>query len=435
MSAFLALVRTDLRLYLTDPRALLISLVAPVLIAAFMGSVLGGAPKKPTPIPVGIVDLDASEVSQRIVAGLRSDPAFDLRALAEAAAVEQVRKGSLRAAAVIPSGFGEQAVAALFRPDAQRPEIVVHVDPSQSMTRPMIEGLLAQHVIESVTASAFNSATGVRAIGSLREDIAAGGAIDPGARTDLLSMFDSIQRVQARSANQAADTSGTAAAAAAVGLRMPYRTRSVEVTGGDDTPYNAYAHSFAGMSVQFVLLMGVDLGVALLLMRKLGLWQRLRAAPLSRGTLIGARIASGTAIATLLMAGIYIAAVVLFGVRVLGSLAGFVAVVVSFALMASTMGLLIAAVGRTPGATRGLAIVVTLLLVMLGGAWVPTFLFPEWLASLTRFIPTRWAIDGLDAMTWRAQGIDAVLIPVLAMLGCSALFAALAVRGFRWQEN
>ncbi len=177
------------------------------------------------------------------------------------------------------------------------------------------------------------------------------------------------------------------------------------------------------------------IGVGLLLMRKPGLWRRLRATPLSRVTLIGARIASGTVIATLLMAGIYVAAAAFFGVRVLGSLVGFVTVVVSFTLMAPMMGLMIAAVGRTPDATRGLAIVVTLLLVMLGGAWIPTFLFPEWLASITRFIPTRWAIDGLDAMTWRAQGIDAVVIPVLAMLGCSALFAALAVRGFRWQED
>lgn len=435
MSAFLAMVRTDLRLHLMEPRTLLVSLLAPVLIAAFMGSVLGGPPKKPARIPVGIVDLDASEVSQRIVASLRGDAAFEMRALSEPAAVEQVRKGTLRAAAVIPRGFGEQAVAALFRPDASRPEIAVHLDPSQSMTRPIIDGLLAQHVIESVTASAFNGPAGSRAVDALRRDVAADGTIDPGARADLVTMFDSIQRVQARGAEPAGAASGAAAAPAAVGLGVPYRTRSVEVAGNEGKPYNAYAHSFAGMSVQFVLLMGVELGVALLLMRKLGLWRRLQAAPVSRGTLIGARVVSGATIAALLMTGIYFAAMLFFGVRVLGSAAGFVAVILSFSLLASTMGLLIAAVGRTPGATRGLAIVVTLLLVMLGGAWIPTFLFPDWLASLTRFLPTRWAIDGLDAVTWRAQGFEAVLMPVLAMLGCSVLFATLAVRGFRWREQ
>ena len=47
---------------------------------------------------------------------------------------------------------------------------------------------------------------------------------------------------------------------------------------------------------------------------------------------------------------------------------------------------------------RCIAIVATLLIVMLGGAWVPTFIFPEWLQTATLVIPTRWAIDGLDAM-------------------------------------
>jgi hypothetical protein len=32
--------------------------------------------------------------------------------------------------------------------------------------------------------------------------------------------------------------------------------------------------------------------------------------------------------------------------------------------------------GKTPEATRGLAIFATLIMVMFGGAWVPEFLFP-----------------------------------------------------------
>jgi len=72
-----------------------------------------------------------------------------------------------------------------------------------------------------------------------------------------------------------------------------------------------------------------------------------------------------------------------------GSVAGFFLVVTAFALLTSTFGLLIAALGNTPEATRGIAILATLMLVMLGGAWVPTFVFPEWLQSVTMFVPTR----------------------------------------------
>ena len=131
-------------------------------------------------------------------------------------------------------------------------------------------------------------------------------------------------------------------------------------------------------------------------MRRLGIWKRLRAAPVSRRLLLGSRILSGTVIALLLLAGIYAAAIAFFGVRIEGSVIGFVAVALAFSLLTATFGLLIAAIGRTPEATRGIAIVATLLLVMLGGAWVPTFVFPEWLQTATLVVPTRWAIDGLD---------------------------------------
>ena len=43
------------------------------------------------------------------------------------------------------------------------------------------------------------------------------------------------------------------------------------------------------MGVEFILFMGLDAGIALLL-RQSGLWQRLRAAPLSRTALLGSRI-------------------------------------------------------------------------------------------------------------------------------------------------
>src|SRR6185436_6864026 len=146
------------------------------------------------------------------------------------------------------------------------------------------------------------------------------------------------------------------------GFSMPFITESREVTGRTNARYNGYAHSFAGMGVQFILFMGIEVGVGVLLMRRMGLWKRLRAAPVSRRLLLGSRIASGTLIAAILLAGIYAAAILAFGVRIEGSVVGFVAIALAFAILTSTFGLLIAALGRTPEATRGLAVLATLLL-------------------------------------------------------------------------
>src|SRR5258708_27440748 len=110
-------------------------------------------------------------------------------------------------------------------------------------------------------------------------------------------------------------------------------------------------------------------------------------------------------------------------------------VAIAFSLLAATTGLMISALGRSVGATRGVAMFSVLILVMLGGAWVPSFLFPEWLQQMTEFVPTRWAVDGLDNTTWRGLPLEYGLKPAAILVGWSALFAAIAVWRFNWEDD
>ena len=384
-AAFRALVRKDLILYFSNRRALVMSILAPIVIAAFFGAIFGSGMDKPTRIPVAIADRDGSTLSRAVAAAVKADAAFDVKEGDEAAVIALAREGKVRAAIVLPAGFGEQARTALLA-GAEKPVVAVHYDPSQATAMTLVRGLLAQHVMKALGES----------VGSAM----AGGAGATGA--------------------------------SAFGL--PFATRSVESTGRTDRPYNGYAHSFAGMGVQFILFMGIEVGVGVLLARRLGLWKRLRAAPLSRSLLLGSHIASGAITAVVLLAIIYAAAIGIFHVRIDGSVTGFVGIAVAFALLTSSFGLLIAAIGKTPEATRGLAIFATLVMVMLGGAWVPSFVFPPWLQTASLIVPTRWAVDGLDAMTWRGLGFDAAIAPIAVLLAFSALFAAIAIWRFDWEE-
>lgn len=49
-------------------------------------------------------------------------------------------------------------------------------------------------------------------------------------------------------------------------------------------------------------------------------------------------------------------------------------------------------------------------------------------------VPARWAVDGLDAMTWRGLGLRGAVAPTCVLLGFAAAFGALAVARFRWDE-
>jgi ABC-2 type transport system permease protein len=188
------------------------------------------------------------------------------------------------------------------------------------------------------------------------------------------------------------------------------------------------------MGIQFLLFAAANLGIEILLERQRGLWKRLRSAPVSRHALLAGKAASGTIISLMTLLVSFGFAMLVFHVRIEGSVIGFFSVALACAMMAATFGLLVAALGKTPATARGVTTLAVLLMVMLGGAWVPTFVFPPWLQKLTVVVPARWAVDGLDAMTWRGIGFSGAIAPTLVLLGFAGAFASVALARFRWEE-
>jgi ABC-2 type transport system permease protein len=426
-TAFRALVRKDMRIFFSDRRAVLMSFVAPIAIASFFGYLFGGGGNHAnSAIPVLIVDQDSSAVSRSIISRTTADKALQVKAADAEQARAAVRKGSATVAVIIPKDFGRDAARALFAP-GQKPRLDLLYDPSHGAELAMVNGMLTGDVMQAVAQEAFSGQTGQQ---MLREEIATVGAspMPVADRASLLQMLSAVERWNERSPR--AGGSGRGADV----FSIPFDAHAEAITSAVGVAYNGYAHAFAGMGVQFILFMGLDAGIALLLLRQRGLWQRLRAAPVSRGMLLGSRAVSMALIALIILLTLFGFARAVFGVRVDGSMAGFLAVCVSFALMTASFGLLVAALGKTPEATRGLSIFATLMMVMLGGAWVPSFLFPAWLQKLTVIVPTRWAMDGLDAMTWRGLGFSSALLPVAGLLTATLIFGSLALMRFRWED-
>lgn len=427
-SAFATLVYKDLVLYFSNGRALVMNLLAPIAIAAFFGFLFNTDSGKTARLPVTVIDADGSAISKKIVDAMKREASLELRDFTREEAMAELRAGKLRAVTILPAGFGAQAGSAFFGP-GPKPVVELHYDPSQSMALPMVRGVLTQHIMQAVSGELFGGGLqGQNFFSKAKEELQKDAQVPAAAREELISLFDAVVKVQKRSSEM--QTQGGAAPQ----LGQPFETRETAMTSGTARKYNSYAHSFAGMGVQFILMMGIELGVGLLLMRRQGLWQRLRAAPVSRALLLGSRTVSGAIIAAILMLAVMAAGMILFGVRIEGSFLGFLGLTIAFAFLTASFGLLIAALGRTPEVTRGLAIFATLLLVMLGGAWVPSFVFPEWLQTVSLVIPTRWAVDGFDAMTWRGLPLQDAWAPMGVMLAFSVVFAGIAIRRFQWTE-
>lgn len=426
---FRALVRKDLQLFFVDRRALLMSFAIPIVIGSFFGYVLGGAGDRPNQSKIAVltVDQDHSAISSEIVSRLSGELALDVKPSTSGEARALVRKGTAYVAVIIPPNFGQDAARAFFGP-RQKPEIDVLFDPSHTAERAMVTGILAGDVMQSVSKEMFTGQTGRKMVKDSLAQVEQSPVLPVEDKKPLEDLLRSVDRWNQQS-NQ------NVAGGVSRGLSMPYTTREEAVTARQNVKYNGYAHAFAGMVVQFVLFLGIDVGIGLLQQRQRGLWKRFRAAPLSRGLLLGSRAFSAAILAFLVVQVNFLFARLVFGVRVEGSILGFLGISAAFALMTAGFGMLVATLGKTPEATRGLSIFATLIVVMLSGAWIPMFLFPQWLQKLTLVVPTRWAMDGLEAMTWRGLGLQAALAPIAVLLLFAALFGALAVARFQWEAE
>jgi ABC-2 type transport system permease protein len=426
LSAFTALVRRDLRLFFQDRRALTMSFAAPIVIGSFFGYLFGNAGDRPaSKIPIAIVDQDSTPLTRKLIEALAKDQSLEVTPRARADAEAGVRGGKITVAAVIPKGFGEQSGRAFFRGE-EKPEIQLMYDPSHGAEMAMVRGMLTQHVMETVSNDVFRGENSQKLVDDALRDLQGSQSMNPGDRKALVDMLQGVGNWNQRRRSNPGGTGGG-------GFNLPYTVKEEAVTARKGVTYNAMAHAFAGMSVQFILFMGIDAGMIVLMQRRTGMWKRLQAAPLSRWTVISARAASAGITAMMILAVVFSFARIVWGVRIEGSFAGFLMICAAFSVMTAMFGLLIAVLGKTPEGARGISILVTLILVMLGGSWVPSFLFPQWLQRISFLIPTRWAVDGLDGAVWRGYTTQALLAPAGALLVFAALFGLVAVWRFRWE--
>jgi ABC-2 type transport system permease protein len=429
MVPFLALVRKDLKLFFSDRRSVVVGILVPIVLASFFGYLFGGqrGDAETSKVSVLMIDQDGSDISHDLMAQLAGDRMLNVKPSTLDAAREAVRKGKATAAIVVPKDFGRNAGRALFT-GANKPDLSLLYDPSHSMELGLVKGILSGAVMQSVSKEMFNGSSGREMLDESLARVENSPELSPEDRKALRDVLSGARELNERRA-------GTGQGALSGGLTIPFQTRDEAITSGGNVAYNGYAHSFGGMGIQFILFMGLDVGITLLMLRRTGLWQRLRAAPLSRTMLLGSRTVSASLTAGFILAVLFTFARLVFGVRILGSFPGFVLVCAAFSLMTAAFGLMIAALGETVEATRGYSVMATLVLVMLGGSWVPTFVFPKWLQKLTVVVPTRWAMDGLDAMTWRGLGFSAALAPIAVLLLFTLLFGAIAVMRFRWRTD
>lgn len=375
------LVKKDFLVFVSDRKAMIITFLVPICIATFLGSIMGnisGGGSESIKIPILVVDEDKSPVTAQILTAITGSKSFTTQVVSLENAKQQIHDGRVGTAVIFGKGFGPAAAASLMAgSNASRPTLQVLTDPSKSMETQAAEGQLIQTIVPAIVK---------------------------------------------QSVGQAPD--------------LPFKVENVPQTSGQKPiPWSGSAHAFAGLGVQALFFGAMEAAMGIMRDRRMGIWSRLRASPASKWTILFGKFVGSTLLAFLIFMGVFAVGALVYGYRILGSWPGFLLVCIGIAAMTAAAGLFIAALGRTEQQSRGLSILVILSMLMLGGAWVPIFVFPQWVQSISLLTPVRWAVDGIDLMTWRGGSFS----DAARCAGMLALFAAIlalvAGRRFRWAAD
>jgi ABC-2 type transport system permease protein len=403
-----------------DRVAQAMTFLLPILFFSIFSLVFGNQGRSATPvISIAVVDQDHSELSRRIVDGLRQETSLRVRVTADAkgegaaldaaAAEALVRNGDVPVAVVLPSGLG--ATAAVFGGSAQAPHIRLLADVSDPIAPQMVNGLLQK---VSMTA-----APDLMMQGGINQFERHAGALTPAQRAAVDSWLPELK------------TANGSAGGDAAGFGIGVDTVDVMRQGKTDSLIAFYA---AGTGVMFLLFSVSGASGSLLDEMDTGTLDRVLSTRVGMSGLLLAKWLFIALIGMLQMSVMFLWGRLAFGVDLFHHLPGFAVMTVFTAAAASAFGLLLATIARTRAQLSGISTIVILTMSALGGSMFPRFLMSETMQTIGLVTFNAWALDGYLKVFWRDAPVWQLWPQVLVLAIIAAVLLSLArVFARRWE--
>ncbi len=371
--------------------------IMPIVFILFFGNVIGGAQRAAADVTITltVVDQDVSWLSRALVETLEGEDF----AVTEVAADDLMARDNRTRTLVIPAGLAESVA----RGDQGRVFLLTEADTNAQAT------VVAElHITRALT----------RLVGLLVEMQA---ELQENEALDLQA--DRLAEMRQRAAREPL-----------VSLVSQYAGRGRPLPGG-------FGQAVPGMMTQFIIMMVMIAGAVYLTEEKLsGVLRRLAVAPLSRRGLIAGKL-TGLVMLALLQAAVLVAAgSVLSGLGLFGadfywgsSPLGLALMILSFAVAAAGITLFFGAILATPTQASAVSWLAGMVMAGLGGCWWPLEIVPAWLRTAGHVFPTAWMMDGMHQLISFGNGLQAVLVPALVLLGYGLVFGVLGARFLRIQ--
>ena len=411
----------DLKILLKDRAGMAILFLMPAMFILVMSVALKGVFEpggNDTPVRLLVVNQDRGNLAAQAISdlealkGLEIVQEVDGRTLNREEAERLIVDGDYRVALVFPPDFTDRVERSATDEDAGPAEVFLIADPASSTS---FLAPIRGTIVGIVERRAEIARAGIRIEASIST---AASKLPPEQATALKEIGRRISKAMAEDSSIQSSWLKVEVVAPAE-FRVKRFPNSVE-------------QNVPGYTIFGVFFIVQTLATSLLREKQEGTFRRLLAAPISKSAILLGKLLPCylvTLIQVTLMFGI---GVVAFHMGLGHAPGALVAVTLATGLAATGLGLMVAALGKTPEQVGGLSSLLVLTMAALGGSMVPTFVMPRFMQVLSRLTPHAWALEGYQNVIVRGLGFSSVVPDVAALLGFAAVFFGVALWRFRF---
>jgi hypothetical protein len=419
----LAIVQQDLRVFLSRRSNLPSLLIVPVVMTVLIGLVNGGAFNSAEVQRLDVIDHDGTPASVQFLAALRlADPGLTLcpmdniaedvcqlgtsGTLAESDSLSRVADSTALGLLKIPAGFGTNLAA------QQPTTLTLHSSSNFGASQSVEEAL--QAVLAQVNGAAVASQVGLSVVDDLEPQPLGGSQ----AQEIKTALYGRALDMEKRNPITVAYVLSGSTAKPSMGERLHY----------------GLGQSVPGMATMFVLMTLFGAMATLIVERQQWTLQRLAVMPVSRATLLAGKILARFCLG-MIQFGVVFAVGALLGMDFGKDPLALLLLAIAYALAVTAISFAVGAGLKNPVQATGLALLLTMMMAPLGGAWWPMSLSPRFLQIIGHAFPVAWAMDGFTALTYNGAHLGDVLLPLGVLLAMAVVAFIIAIPRFRYQVD
>jgi ABC-2 type transport system permease protein len=407
----------EIQLLLRDRGTLAMLFLLPMLIAGMMGGGnLASVEGQDSSILLSIylVNQDNADFGNEVSKAILEIPQLDVTLLDSASEAEgQVARGKAAAAVIIPANFSQSINK--YQPT----QVEVIVDPAQPDSASIITGIMNEVVSEVTIWGEVQY--GVRSILD-QSGLLAGASIDQQRAIAAQSLGVIMTRINETRKNPI--------------IAVDNINIQGEETGNWLTLY--FPFLFSGITVMFAFFIIGNMAQTLLTERESGTIRRLLAAPIPRSAVLAGKVLAYMLLVCIQVAVLLTFSHLAFNVIMGSSPLGLILLTVCVAFVATSLGMLVAAIAKNSAQAANYGFIFAFLLGGLGGS-IP--LGSATLASragglrqfLALIMPNGHAVEGFYRIMAENGTVMNVLPQMGVLLGMGVLFFLIAVWRFKFE--